>query len=212
MASIIECLPDAIGPGVGLKVIIPDEVAKTLRETCFRGKEVARAGNSSRWDGSEEMLRDPLFLERFREVVVQAIRENGPGVPQGFREIVSIQFEPDVAVGWLPAAPRDKINGASLHPAKIGDRAYGMMVSVKDAKHPAPLTNLFHLELAYSADFKHPDEIVIRILGMGIGQDLGPLDGDLVHPFHVNGEIVARRVVFFRPDHAGGDTILPLDP
>lgn len=212
MASIIECLPDAIAPGVGLKVIIPDEVAKTLRKTCFRGKGVTRAGNSSRWDGPEEMLRDTLFLERFREVVVQAIHENGPGVPQGFREIVSIQFDPDVAVGWLPAAPRDAINGASLHPAKIGDRAYGMMVSIKDAKHPAPLTNLFHLDLAYSVDFKRPGEIVIRILGMGIGQDLGSLEGDLIHPFHANGEIEPRRVVFFHPNHVGGDTILPLEP
>ncbi|MCK9360898.1 hypothetical protein M0Q28_01580 [Patescibacteria group bacterium] len=214
MPSIIKSLTIAAlaSLGISTKLIIPSEVVKALRTTCFRGKELARAGNSCRYNTPEEMVEDPLFLEPFCENALEAIREYWPLMLAGFREVVPFQFAPDTAIGWLPAVEREKVNGAKLHLAKIGEKAQGMMVAVSDVAHPAPRTNLFHLDLAYKVDFNNRSEIAIRILGMGIGQDLGLLEGDVIRPFHVNGEIEPRQLVFFRPDHVGGDTILPLDP
>lgn len=216
MKSIVELLKIASLAGVVVRVIIPKEVVETLRATCFRGKEKACAGNSSRWDSPEDMLKDSIFLEPFKEIVYEAIRGYWPLMLTGVRETVSIQLDPALDVGWLPAVPREKINGASLHLTKIGDRAQGMAVAVTDLKHPAPRTNLFHMELDFRVDFNLKKigqaGVALRILGMGIGQDLGPLEGDLVHPFHVNGEFEPRQVVFFHPHHVGGSDIIPLEP
>jgi hypothetical protein len=209
----IACLA---GLDVECKIIIPEKVVTTFQTTCFRGKEKAYAGNSCLWNSPEEMLKDEVFLDPFGEIADEVVRQYWPLMLKGVRETVSIQLDPAVAVGWLLAAPRDKVNGAKLHPAKIGDRAQGMMVAVSDLKHPAPKTNLFHLELEFISDFKlmklRRAGLAIRILGMGIGQDLGSLEGDLVHPFRMNGEYEARTMVFFSRQHIGSDELILLDP
>lgn len=204
------------GLEVECKIIIPEKVVTILRETCFRGKEKAYAGNSCRWNSPEEMLEDEIFLEPFGEIVNEAVKQYWPLMLKGVRETVSIQLDPTEAVGWLLAASREKVNGAKLHLAKIGDRAQGMMVAVSDLEHPAPKTNLFHMELEFISDFKlmklKRAGLAIRVLGMGIGQDLGPLEGDLIRPFYVNGELAARHMVFFSQQHHGCDELIPLEP
>lgn len=210
MNSIIESFAIAGLVGVGIKLIIPREVVRQLTATCFRGKSLARAGNSCRWDSPMEMIQDALFQERFLDIVAESIRENETRLTEGYVESVDVTFDEDVPVGWVTALPRERINGAQLHLAKIGERARGLVVSVNDREHPAPLTNTIHFKIAFAYNFKSRDEVAVRILGMGIGPDLGDLAGDLAGPIRVANEREARRMIFFLPEHAGGADIVPL--
>lgn len=212
MSSIIESFAVASLVGVGVKLIIPGEVVKTLRATCFRGKGLARAGNSCRWDSPSEMIGDMLFREPFLDIVAESIRENASSLEEGYLDSVAVTFAPEVPVGWVTALPREQVNGAKLHLAKIGERARGMVVAVDDREHPAPLTNLIHLKVGFRSDFKSRSEVAVRILGMGIGPDLGTLEDDVAGPFRIDNEIEPRKVVFFQPHHAGGSTIVLLEP
>ncbi len=213
MASIIiEGLTIASLAGIGIKLIFPEETVKLLRRTVFRGKEFARAGNSSRWGSPEEMAADPLFLERFLDIVSASIAENRSLLHVGYHESVDIPFDHDTPVGWVNALPRELVNGAKVHIAKLSQTASAMVVALGDLAHPAPLTNLLHMQLGYKLDFKCQSEIAIRVLDMGIGPDLGPLEGDLKGPILVSGELTPRKMIFFLPEHAGGTDIIPLEP
>jgi hypothetical protein len=210
MSSIIECLSDAVSPGVGLKVIIPAEVAKVLRETRFRGKGFARAGNSSRWSSIEEMLKDPLFRERFAEVIADSVRDNWPVLLENFEETVTLPF--GVPVGWVTVLPREKINGARIAPSRITPTLRGMLVAIDDAEHRAPLSNLLTMKLSMRVDFKDRSSIAVRVVDVHMGEDLGRLEGDLTGAFRFRGELEPRKVVFFHNDHPGGDEFVALDP
>lgn len=210
MSSIIECLPDAVVPGLSLKIIIPAEFVKALRETRFRGKEVARAGNSSRWNSLEEMVKDPLFRERFTEVIADSVRDNWPALLENFEETVTLPF--DVPVGWVTMLPREKINGARIAPSRITPTLRGMLVALDDTEHRAPLGNLLTMKLSMRVDFKDRSSIAVRVLDVHMGEDLGRLEGDLTGAFRLRGELRPRKVVFFHPDHPGGAEFLELDP
>jgi hypothetical protein len=186
--------------GVVVKLIVSSEMMKKLVARCFRGKAVARAGNSSRWDTPQEMIEDPLFIERFFEILAEAIRENWPQMRDGVRETIAVQFPDDVDVGWVEAVDRSQINGARLHLGKIGG-GQGMVVALNDLEHPAPRTNLMRLEVDFKVDFKNTSELAVRIMDVGFGQDLHPSTGE-----------ETRQAVFFSQDHAGGEILLPLDP
>jgi hypothetical protein len=210
MSSIIERLPDAVVPGLSLKIIIPAEFVKVLRETRFRGKEVARAGNSYRWNSPEEMVKDPLFRERFAEVIADSVRDNWPALLENFEETVTLPF--GVPVGWVTVLPREKINGARIAPGRITPTLRGMLVALDDAEHPAPLGNLLTMKLSMRVDFKDRSSVAVRVLDMHMGEDLGRVEGDLTGPFRLRGELKPRKFVFFHPDHPGGDEYVALEP
>lgn len=180
----------------GLRLIIPGEVVKTLLETCFRGKKIARSGNSFRWDSPEEMVQDPVFLHRFLYILLASLEENGVKVRDGYEEDVTVQFDPETPIGWAGAVSRDCVNGARLHLAKLGDQDRGMFVAADDVDHPAPLTNLISLKIGCKPDFKNADELAVRILDVRIGPDLDSI----------------ATPVRFHPHHVGGSDIIPMEP
>ncbi len=207
MSSIIETLPDAVIPGVGLKIILVREQVPAM---MFRGKGIARAGNSSRWNSPEEMVKDPVFRERFGEVIGEAVREHWPRLLEYVTETVTLPF--DVPVGWVTMLPREKLNGARMAPGRITPTLRGMLVASDDADHPAPRANLLTMTVSLRVDFKDRSNVAVRVHTMHIGEYLNVAEGDLTGAVRLPGEYAPRKIAFFHPDHPGGDEFIELDP
>ena len=198
--------------GIAVKLIVSSQVMKKLCARNFRGKAVARSGNSSRWDTPREMIEDPLFTELFESVIAAGIEENRSQLELGVQETIPLQFPPDVHVGWVQVLDRSRINGAKLHIAKIG-QGHGIMVAPSDIDHPAPRTNLMHLEVSYKVDFKNKSDIAIRILDLTFGEIVDEVVGDLTRPIQRDGLLSKpRQIVFFSPEHPGGTETILIDP
>ena len=180
----------------GLKLIIPAEVVKTLLETCFRGKEVRRSGNSSRWNAPTEMMWDSVFLHRFLYILFASFAENESRLRDGYVEDVTILFDPETPVGWPSVLPRELVNGARTHLPKQRDQERSEFVAADDIAHPVPLTNILSLKIGCRLDFNNTDEVAVRFLGMSIGLDIGFIETP----------------IRFHPHHAGGNELILLEP
>ncbi len=183
-------------PVKAVKIIIAADVLKVLLATCFRGKAVARSGNSSRWDNPDEMLHDPELLHRFLDIFAASLEENEKRIHAGYVEDITIQFGPETPVGWPGALPRELVNGARTHLPKLRDQERSEFVAADDVDHPVPLTNIVSMQIGCKPDFNNVYEVAVRILGMSIGLDISSI------------EVPIR----FHPHHAGGNELILLEP
>jgi len=136
------------------KLVLPSWCREALEKRCFRGVDIAEAGNFNRWSNFIDMIYDRKFTDPLMEIVQDIIEEREADLDQGFTEAFTVPFtEP---VGWTSILPADLLPNEDLRQTETGARWSALFV-VNQAVL-APQTSLVSMTLKICRDnLKHVD-------------------------------------------------------
>lgn len=184
-----------------IPVVIPSQCIRTMMERHFRGRDLRRAGNFSRWASPNDVLRDRRFSEVFHAVcfdIMTELKRNPPEHNIGYDQRFCIPF-PGI-VGWSGTAPRSFVNGAELERFHLNKQAMGL--KVMDSEPLAPVTRLVSCTTRFRFYEADPHNRVLMLYSLSPGPNIGELKGD----------VSAREdIVFFDFLHRGGESLHPAD-
>ncbi len=184
--------------GERMFLIFPRPTRERLATTCFRGRNVCRAGNFFAWERFEALFHD--LRDDIIDSARETIREDGNFLVMnpGAKLCDSFEIEYETPVGWESTDALERYREDELVPFRPNDRSYGQRVRDELAdRRPAPLTPF----VTFIADFrrephkKSPDPVwFIFIRSIYPGRDIGELKDDIT---------VREKVVFFDWEHPG---------
>ena len=170
----IQFLVGDIPPAGRIIASLPDKHADWLRKTCFRGKDLAFAGNT-RWNSFGQMMQDDDVFERFAANCREVARDATENVDESF-EII----HPKQCVGWESTAARDRFSQTQLEPRKRDQKWRGEWVRHAANLH-ASLTNVLTFACTFTHFVREREltqwSVVIRTIYPG--RDMGELEGDV---------------------------------
>lgn len=166
------------------KVIMRDHAFNRLRNTCFRGPSIVRAGNFSAWYGAKEFLRD----ERVQSAIISEMRElSKPGIS----ETHSVEIEFDRPIGWSSTDDLSKFPLEHLEHITLNQRAWGLKVKHGGVEYFAPRTNIVTIIFELKDEGNSYTAIVHSTYP---GKDVGELFGNVS---------ARENVVYFEWTHPG---------
>ncbi len=117
------------------KVIMRDHTFDRLRNTCFRGPSIVRAGNFSAWGAAKEFLSDL----RVQNAIISEMRElSKPGISEAH----SVEIEFDQPIGWSSTDDLSKFPLEHLEAFSLNRRAGGLRVKLCHTEYLAPKTHV----------------------------------------------------------------------
>lgn len=172
-----------------INVVVRAATEKRLNGTCFRGQPVERAGNFATWTSVGEVLSEPAVRELFLEEVLDL--PNHDLEEEGLMDL-SFTIELDHSIGWTSTE-------AANHFTKLWEleifapnrHSFALRVNPKASVRKAPPTSFVTFVCECK---KETDGLTVIIHSLYPGDDIGPLDGDLLS---------RERVVFYSWDHPG---------
>ncbi len=166
------------------KVIMRDNSFYLLRNTCFRGPSIVRAGNFSAWYGAKEFLMD----ERVQSAIISEMRElSKPGIT----ETHSVEIEFDQPIGWSSTDDLSKFPLEHLVPFALNRRGCGLKVKPVHTEYLAPRTNIVTIVLEIKDE---GDSYTAVVHSTYPGKDVGELSDNVS---------ARENVVFFDWSHPG---------
>lgn len=145
---------DTKAPCVSLKIIIDRFQIDRLARTCFRGKDLALAGNFALWNDfwdmmQDEVVEDELLCEALE--VVEDLQQSGKTYKRGHR----FTFDHDVEVGWSSTLPISELNGSpATEPFMPNKSTQAVRVADKHVLAPSTkaITIMFDVKVDDRAD------------------------------------------------------------
>lgn len=184
-----------------MRVVIPNHCNQTMLERHFRGRSSRRAGNFSRWESPNEVLRDRRFSEIFHAVcfdILTELERHPPKYSSDYDQRFSIPF-PGI-VGWSGTVPRSYVNGVELESFDINKNARGF--KVMDSMPLAPVTRLVSCSTRFRFHEADPHNHVLMLYNLAPGPSVGELQGNVS---------LREDIVFFDFLHRGGESVHPAD-
>lgn len=123
---------------------IPSHQEGRLAGTCFRGRDLRRAGNFCRWEHADEMFGDKAFLGRLFEQVARSIR----GVDLRDPVTLTLTVGYGDTVGWASTRPRNPAIAAACETFSPNRRTVGLRVR-QGEPFLAPPTSLVTLVIEF---------------------------------------------------------------
>lgn len=190
-------LPD----GSPALILMRQTTEERLSRTCFRGREVARAGNFSAWDGANHLFGTAHVRKTLLESVQRAV--NKDDFADG---TFSIEVSFAAPIGWASTTNCVRTAFGSWSPGEAADprlvetfapnrRSQALRIKLERTDVKAPLTSI--ATLVCQLKFELDRGWVIIVHSCYPGRDVGKLDGDITE---------RERVVFFDWSHPGVDT------
>ncbi|HRH27011.1 MAG TPA: hypothetical protein PLZ99_02530 [Parcubacteria group bacterium] len=166
------------------KLVVRDKTIERLKNTCFRGPNLALAGNFLAWVNMKAFLNNSRVIQ---EILSEAREIN----LVGFSLTRSIEVNLDHPIGWSSTAELDKYPQEDLEEFFLNRHATALRVKMGNHKYKAPKTNTVTIVFEFKDE---GDSFVIVIHSIYPGIDIGELNGD-----------VSKRenVVFFDWNHPG---------
>ncbi|MDD5437554.1 MAG: hypothetical protein PHC70_00180 [Patescibacteria group bacterium] len=154
-----------------------------LRKTCFRGQDVAKAGNFTAWESFSDLANDvlPVLGDKIKERIEEA--------PSKRRSTARFELELGHRVGWSSTDARTEYGDHELEPFKPNQRTNAMRVR-RDSGLMAPATSF----MTFVCEIRHHEDTrdwMVFVHSVYPGQDVGSLQGNI------------RDVVFFDWEHPG---------
>lgn len=146
---------------------IPSHQERRLAGTCFRGRDLRRAGNFCRWEHADAMFDDEAFRARLFEQAARAIR--GVDLRDPVTRSVTVGY-PD-PVGWAGTRPYNSAHVASYEEFAPNRHSVGLRVR-RGEPILAPATLLVTLVIEFR---KARDGLSAIIHTVYPGPDIGPL-------------------------------------
>jgi len=130
------------------KLVLPSWCREALEKRCFRGVDIAAAGNFNRWSNFIDMIYDRRFTDPLMEIVQDIIEEREADLDQGFTEAFTVPFiEP---VGWTSILPVDLLSIEDLRQMETEARWSALFVVNESVL--APQTSLVSMTLKICRD------------------------------------------------------------
>ncbi|MDQ5969063.1 MAG: hypothetical protein QG579_220 [Patescibacteria group bacterium] len=140
-----------------------------LASTCFRGADVRKAGNFSRWDCIEKVLEDASVLEELLDDLNEACLDRNLGTS-------SLNIECPEIVGWESTDNIDRYTPDDLEHFNLNRKGHGLRLKLDRTDIRAPKTHM--LTLVY--ELKSEDgNFVALIHSIYPGVDVGDLVGNV---------------------------------
>lgn len=155
----------------GTKVIILARynTEQRLEKTCFRGLDLALAGNFCKWRSLTMVLANPLVMHEFLCELDDLWGKRDFGTH-------SLKITTDKVVGWESTASINNYDQESLEPFSLNGKVRGLRVKLSHKDLLAPQT----CELTIIFEFKaEGGDAVCVIHSIYPGHDIGELDGDV---------------------------------
>lgn len=151
----------------------PVETEVRLRDTCFRGQNVHKAGNFIRWTSIRDMLRNDHFVYRNLLAEIDAAwTTTGAGT-------YSFTISHSAMIGWETTQPLENFKPEDLRVFRLARRGHAMAVKPERTELLAPQTK----EVTFVYQLKHDDQMKGRLLvlirSLYPGKDVGALRGDV---------------------------------
>lgn len=177
---------------------IPSFQERRLAGTCFRGRDLRKAGNLCRWEHADEMFDD----EQFRKYLVEEIVRRTHGVKFSPSVTIPLTFGYGEYVGWASTRPirqTDAVRRERFYPNPKTKRATALRVC-RGEPILAKATNLVTLVVEFR---KNRDGITATIHTIYPGPYVGELRA--TEPGEREPVDVTERegVVFFDWNHDG---------
>lgn len=164
-------------------VIMRRNTIERLRDTCFRGPSIARAGNFSAWPDVHVFIHDNRILDK----IISEMRELAL---EDLSETHSFEIEFETPVGWSSTGKMDDYPREDLEEFTPNRRSNALRVK-RDIGHLARRTNLVTIIFELK-DEGHSMTAVVHSLYPG--RDIGELFGDVSS---------REQIVFFDWAHPG---------
>ncbi len=185
-----------------ITVIVGRETELRLHGTCFRGKDVARAGNFARWENSRDLFDDDRFRDLLFGTIARKMSEPD-FCPSGFAATLAYQK----TVGWSSTMPR-RVEGTGpnvCEPYRPNKHTTTMRVRTDRTDILAPKTMLVSLSMSQKRGRDPDGERILLVHTIYPGTWIGPLHQQPGEPI-TNGVVdltAARDIVFFDWNHPG---------
>jgi hypothetical protein len=179
-------LPDG-SPAV---IIVGNETEARLRKTCFRGKNVAAAGNLRAWNNPTHMFQDDYILDPFVADVLKRVEAKEVESRPGDQHRATIIFRAFELMGWASTDDRSKYADDALERFEPNRKSSALRVLPNRTDLHPPETR--EITFVYSLRFERQHGWMVIIRTIYPGPDIGPLLGDLSQD---------PGVVFFSWDH-----------
>lgn len=184
-----------------MHVVIPNHCRQTMMDRHFRGRGNRRAGNFSRWESPNVVLRDRRFGELFHAIchdIKTELERHPPKYSSDYDQRFCVPY-PGI-VGWSGTVPRSYVNGAELERFDINKHASGL--KVMDSEPLAPVTRLVSCTTRFRFHEAEPHNRVLMLYSLSPGPNVGELQGNVSE---------REGIVFFDFLHRGGENIHPAD-
>lgn len=130
--------------GCNMAFDIPSHQERRLRNNCFRGQNLRKAGNFRQWGNAEQMFDDERFRTRLFEAIARATR----GVDLRSPSTLSLTVDYGDDVGWASTLPHDRIAASSCEKFSPNKRTVALRVR-RDEPFLAPATSLVTLVIEF---------------------------------------------------------------
>lgn len=154
---------------VWVDIVTRYHTKERLASTCFRGVDVKKAGNFSRWNCIEKVLEDANVLEELLNDLNEACRDRNIGTS-------SLNIECPEFVGWESTDMAEKYNLGDLEVFKLNRKGRALRVKTDRTDLKAPRTKL--LTVIYELKSEDGNFVVI-IHSLYPGLDVGDLVGNV---------------------------------
>lgn len=158
-------------------------LAKNTR-IAFRGYNVQKAGNFSRWESLKEFLRDPSVLPGFTRIIAEMIEQ------ETIRNVIRFTMQFPHIVGWSPTVPVSVVQETHGELRKINNKAVAYFITDQAIK--APATHSVNVVCRVTQD--KPGHWVIIVCHISPGPSPGELRGNIT---------ANTQLCFFDPEHPG---------
>lgn len=174
---------------------VPSHQERRLAGTCFRGRDLRRAGNLCRWEHAGEMFADERFRARLFEEVARGIR----GVDLRDPVTITLTVDYGYAVGWASTNRHDAAIAAACETFSPNRRTVALRVK-RGEPFLAPATSLVTLVIEFG---KNRRGLTAKIHTIYPGPYVGQLRA--TEPGESEPVDVTKRenVVFFDWNHDG---------
>ncbi len=149
-------------------VICPIMVEKRLETTCFRGRDVKRAGNFRVWGSIEEVMKGKVC----NDLVDDALEL----WQKGDFGTHSLELQMAIEVGWESTAPESDFPVDMLEWFQPNKHSCAKRVRLNQTRRLTPLTR--DLTIVYQLEDQR-GEPKVTIWSIYPGVDIGELDGDI---------------------------------
>lgn len=173
--------------GTPATIVVRKMTKNRLRETCFRGTGMKKAGNFSRWNSAKELFRDKVVLEWFLGHIAELCYKVDVGTYS-----CCLRSYPG-HVGWESTDWLRKYDSEDLEEFVLNRKSTGLRVKFDRVDLRAPKTCSLTIVFELKEEHRRPVAVIHSIYP---GEDVGELVGNVT-------ERESR--VFFDWDHPGED-------
>ena len=181
-----------LNDGSDVLVIVPKKQIRRMQTTCFRGTELARAGNFFAYHDIGELMRDRTLFTALVEDIEENYEEHGIVVGAQY----SCEVEMSRLVGWSSTDSAINYPLDALEIFRPNKRSEALRVKSDHAHYKAPKTVLITTIYTIAIDERGDNDFIVFVHSIYPGKDIGELKGD------VSGR---ENVVFFDWNHPGDE-------